>query len=65
MTRPRQGSGVPCTSEPGSGESLLVATGGLAARGPALGDAPVTDEAGLIALARTIDRIREEVLTHV
>jgi hypothetical protein len=31
----------------------------------ALGDAPVTDEAGLTALAQTIDRIREEVLTHV
>lgn len=31
----------------------------------ALGPAPVTDDAGLIALARTIDRIRTEVLAHV
>jgi hypothetical protein len=31
----------------------------------ALGREPVTDDAGLVALARTIDRIREEVLAHV
>ena len=31
----------------------------------ALGPAPVTDDAGLTALAHTIDRIREEVLAHV
>jgi hypothetical protein len=31
----------------------------------ALGPAPVTDDAGLTALAQTIDRIREEVLAHV
>jgi hypothetical protein len=31
----------------------------------ALGAAPVTDDAGLADLAATIDRIREEVLTHV
>ena len=31
----------------------------------ALGQAPVTDDAGLVALARTIDRIRTEVLAHV
>jgi hypothetical protein len=31
----------------------------------ALGDATVTDDAGLVALARTIDNIRQEVLTHV
>jgi hypothetical protein len=31
----------------------------------ALGPEPVTDDAGLMALARTIDRIREEVSTHV
>jgi hypothetical protein len=31
----------------------------------ALGPAPVTDDAGLVALARTIDRIRTEVLAHV
>jgi Domain of unknown function (DUF4350) len=31
----------------------------------ALGSEPVTDDAGLVALARTIDRIREEVLAHV
>ena len=31
----------------------------------ALGTAPVADDAGLLALADTIDRIREEVLAHV
>ena len=31
----------------------------------ALGPAPVTDDAGLVALANTIDRIRTEVLAHV
>ena len=31
----------------------------------ALGAGPVTDDAGLVALARAIDRIREEVLAHV
>jgi Domain of unknown function (DUF4350) len=31
----------------------------------ALGPEPVTDDAGLMALARTSDRIREEVLAHV
>jgi hypothetical protein len=31
----------------------------------ALGSAPVTDDAGLAALAHTIDRIRTEVLAHV
>ncbi|HEX6425822.1 MAG TPA: DUF4350 domain-containing protein [Acidimicrobiales bacterium] len=31
----------------------------------ALGGAPVSDDAGLADLAATIDRIREEVLTHV
>jgi hypothetical protein len=31
----------------------------------ALGPAPVTDDPGLVALARTIDRIRMEVLAHV
>jgi Domain of unknown function (DUF4350) len=31
----------------------------------ALGPQPVTDDAGLVALARTIDHIREEVLAHV
>lgn len=31
----------------------------------ALGPEPVTDDAGLVTLAHTIDRIREEVLAHV
>ena len=31
----------------------------------ALGPEPITDDAGLVALARTIDRIRTEVLAHV
>jgi hypothetical protein len=31
----------------------------------ALGAAPVADDAGLLGLADTIDRIREEVLAHV
>ena len=31
----------------------------------ALGPQPITDDAGLVALARTIDRIRTEVLAHV
>jgi hypothetical protein len=33
--------------------------------GRALGPDPVLDDAQLVTLARTIDRIREEVLTHV
>jgi hypothetical protein len=31
----------------------------------ALGPQPITDDAGLVTLARTIDSIREEVLAHV
>lgn len=59
--------GVPATAPP----EVLVAvaaerTGVDEARLRwALGAAPVTDDAGLAELAATIDRIREEVLTHV
>jgi hypothetical protein len=64
--------GVPAASAPDVLATVAAARTGvdeqrlrLALGDPAVPGAVVTDDAGLVALARTIDHIREEVLTHV
>ena len=59
--------GLPATSPPEVVVSVAVDRTGVdeASLRWALGPTPITDDAGLVALARTIDRIRTEVLAHV
>lgn len=59
--------GVPASSSPEVLATVAAERTGADEAGLrwALGPAPVTDDAGLVALANTIDRIRTEVLTHV
>ncbi len=59
--------GLPAASPPEVVVSVALERTGVdeASLRWALGPAPVTDDAGLVALARTIDRIRTEVLAHV
>jgi hypothetical protein len=59
--------GVPAGSPPEVLAAVAAERTGLDDAGLrwALGSAPVTDDAGLAALAHTIDRIRTEVLAHV
>ena len=59
--------GLPAASPPDVVVSVAVDRTGVdeASLTWALGPTPVTDDAGLVALARTIDRIRTEVLAHV